>query len=139
MDLEVARTHIQAALTRMNTAYGQMVFDEWAILGLGGKGGVHAYAGPRPERFRRQIPDDAAPLRAEAAGQPSGVGDIVFALEANETRYDAFVRLGEASYLVLNHTAKTMAEIRTNPGWLKAQPVLFELGEKFRADPLAED
>ena len=138
MDLEVARTHIQAALTRMNTAFGQMVFDEWAILGLGGKGGVHAYAGPRPERFRRQLPDDAAPLRAEAAGQPSGVGDIVFALEAGGTGYDAFVRLGEASYLVLNHTAKTMAEIRINPGWLKAQPVLFELGEKFRADPLAE-
>lgn len=136
MDLAAARTHIQVALTRMNTAYGQPVFDEWAILGFGGNGGVHAYAGPRPEQFRRLLPDDAAPLRAEAAGQPSGVGDIVFALEAGGTRYDAFLRVGEASYLVCNHTAKTMAEIRTNAGWLKAQPVLFELGEKFRVDPL---
>jgi hypothetical protein len=136
MELEAARTHIQVALTRMNTAYGQVVFDEWAILGLGGNGGVHAYVGPRPDRFRKHLPDDAAPLRAEAAAQPSGVGDIVFALEAGGTRYDAFVRLGESSYLVCNHTAKTMAEIRSNPGWLKAQPVLFELGEKFRADPL---
>lgn len=136
MELEAARTHIQAALTRMNAAYGQVVFDEWAFLGLGGKGGVHAYAGPRPDRFRQHLPDDAAPLRAEAAAQPSGVGDIVFALEAGGTRYDAFVRLGESSYLVCNHTAKTMAEIRSNPGWLKAQPVLFELGEKFRSDPL---
>ena len=138
MDLAVARTHITAALARMNAAYGQPVFDEWAVLGLGGPGGVFAYSGPRPDRFRRQMPDDAAPLRAEAAGQPSGIGDIVFALEAGGTRYDAFLRLGQASYLVCNHTTRTMAEIRTNPGWLKAQPVLFELGEKFHADPLEE-
>ena len=138
MDLAVARTHITAALARMNAAYGQPVFDEWAVLTVGGQG-VLAYSGPRPERFRREMPDDAAPLRAEAAGQPSGIGDIVFALQAGGTRYDAFLRLGEASYLVCNHTTKSMAEIRTNPGWLKVQPVLFELGEKFRADPLEEE
>lgn len=138
MDLATARTHIHSALARMNAAYGQVVFDEWAMLGLGGARGVIAYAGPRPERFRREMPDDAAPLRAEAAGQPSGVGDIVFALEAGGTRYDAFMRVGEADYLVFNHTAKTMAEIRANPGWLKAQAIVFELGEKFRADPLTD-
>ena len=138
MDLETARRHITSAFSRMATAYGQPVFDEWAVLGLAGNRGVLAYAGPRPDRFRREMPEDAAPLRAEAAGQPSGVGDIVFALEAGGTRYDAFLRLGEASYLVCNHTGRTMAEIRANPGWLKVQPVLFELGEKFRADPLME-
>ncbi len=138
MTLEAARTLIQAAFSRMNAAYGQPVFDEWAILGIGGNGGVRAYVGPRPERFRREMPDDAGPLRTEAAAQPSGVGDIVFALEAPGTHYDAFLRVGEGSYLVCNHTGKTMAEIRAHPGWLKAQPVLFELGEKFRADPFAE-
>ena len=138
MDLAAARTAISSALARMNVAYGQPVFDEWAVLGLSGNRGVLAYTGPRPERFRREIPNDAAPLRAEAAGQPTGVGDIVFALEAGGTRYDAFLRIGESSYLVCNHTGKTMAEIRANPGWLKAQPAFFELGEKFRADQLAE-
>ena len=138
MDLVVARTHIAAALARMNTAYGQTVFDEWAMLGLGGKQGVLAYVGPRPDSFRRSLPDDAAPLRAEAAGQPNSVGDLVFAIETGGTRYDVFLRLGDASYLVCNHTAKSMADIRANPGWLKVQPVLFELGEKFRADPLEE-
>jgi hypothetical protein len=138
MDLAAARTLIASALARANTAYGQPVFDEWAVLGLGGNRGLLAYAGPRPERFRREMPNDAAPLRAEAAGQSTGLGDLVFALEASGTHYDAFMRLGESSYLVCNHTTKTMAEIRANPGWLKAQPVLFELGEKFRADPLAE-
>jgi hypothetical protein len=29
-----------------------------------------------------------------------------------------------------------MLEIRAEAGWLKAQAVLFELGEKFRVDPL---
>lgn len=136
MDLTTARTHIHAALTRMNTAYGQPVFDEWAILGPGGQAGVHAYTGPRADQFRAQLPDDVAPLRAEAAAQPSAVGDIVFALEAGGTRYDAFLRLGASSYLVCNHTAKTFVEIRANPGWLRAQTALFELGEKFRTDPL---
>jgi hypothetical protein len=136
MDLAAARTHIQVALMRMNAAYGQPVFDEWAILGLSGPGGVHAYAGPRPERFRKELPSDAAPLRAEAAAQPSGVGDIVFALAAGGTRHDAFIRLGDASYLVFNNTTKTLEEIRLNPGWLRAQGVLFDLGEKFRVDPM---
>jgi hypothetical protein len=138
MDLAAARTHVAAALARLNAAYGQPVFDEWAILGLGGQG-VLAYVGPRPDRFRREMPADAVPLRAEAASQPSGVGDLVFALEADGTRYDAFMRVGAASYLVCNHTAKSMAEIRANPSWLKAQSALFELGEKFRADPLDEN
>ncbi len=137
MDLAAARTHIAAALARMNAAYGQPVFDEWAVLGLGDKG-VLAYTGPRPERFRREMPDDAVPLRAEAADQPTGVGDIVFTLAGNGPRYDAFIRLGAASYLVCNHTAKSMAEIRANSDWLKAQSALFELGEKFRADPLVD-
>lgn len=138
MDLAAAQTLITAAFTRMDAAYGQMVFDEWAILGLGGNGGVHAYQGPRPDRFRRQMPDDAAPLRAEAASQPSDIGGIVFTLAGHGPRYDAFMRLGASSYLVCNHTTKSMADIRTNAAWLQVQPLLFELGEKFRADPLQE-
>jgi hypothetical protein len=138
MDLAAARTQIATAMARMNAAYGQTVFDEWAVLGLGGRTGVLAYAGPRPDSFRRSLPDDAGPLRAEAAKQPSAIGDLVFALATGGTRYDAFLRLGEASYLVCNHTVKSMAEIRAHPGWLGVQPVLFELGEKFRVDPLVE-
>ncbi len=66
------------------------------------------------------------------------MGDLVFALETGGTRYDAFLRLGDSSYLVYNHTTKSMAEIRANPGWLMAQAVLFDLGEKFRVDPLVD-
>lgn len=49
---------------------------------------------------------------------------------------DAFMKVGPASYLILNHTVKTMNEIRADAKWLEVQPALFDLSEKFRASPL---
>ena len=138
MDLENARRNIEATVERMRGAYLQPVFDEWAILSLAGKGGgVVAYSGPRPDVFRRQLPKDAEPLRAITAGREFAEGDIEFVPDAADTRYDAFMKIGPASYLVLNHTVKTMTEIRADGKWIGAQAALFELSEKFRADPLA--
>lgn len=139
MELETARRHIQTAVDRMRACYLQAVFDEWAILALGGRnGGVVAYAGPRPDVFKRRLPEDAEPLRARAAGKEFAEGDIEFVPDAADTRYDAFMKIGPTSYLVLNHTTRTMDEIRADGKWLAAQAVLFELTEKFRADPLVE-
>ena len=138
MDLETARRNIEATVERMRATYLQPVFDEWAILAVGGKaGGVAAYAGPRPDVFRRRLPVDAEPLRAITAGKEFSEGDIEFVPDAADTRYDAFMKVGSSSYLVLNHTVKTMQQIRADAKWLGAQAALFELGEKFRADPLA--
>ncbi len=138
MDLETARRHITACFERMKAAYRQPVFDEWAILAMPAKnGGVVAYAGARAEGFRRLLPRDAEPLRAAAAGRKFAEGDIEFVPDAADTHYDAFMKIGPAAYLVLNHTVKTMTEIRADQKWLKAQAVLFELSEKFREDPLA--
>lgn len=121
----------------MRVSYARPVFDEWAILALtGNSGAVLAYEGPRAERFRRNVAADAEPLRGRTAGKQLADGDIEFAADAAGTQYDAFVKLGSTSYLVLNHTGKTMAEIRGDPKWLAAQANLFELTEKFRADPL---
>ncbi len=137
MDLETARRHIQAAVEQMRSAYLKPVFDEWAILAVPTKtGGVVAYAGARPDAFRRNLPDDAEPLRAITAGKTFTEGDIEFVPDAADTRYDAFMKVGPASYLILNHTVKTMDEIRTDAKWLGAQTALFALSEKFRADPL---
>ncbi len=139
MDLESARRQIQSNLERMRVLYAKPVFDEWVILAMGAKyGGVLAYSGTRPETFRRQLPDDVEPLRALAAGRQFATGDFEFAPDAAGPRYDALMKIGAASYLVCNNTAKTMAEIRADARWLKAQAVFFELGEKFRTDPLAE-
>lgn len=138
MDLETARRHIHNALERMRASYLQSVFDEWAILAVPAKaGGVMAYHGPRADEFRRNLPKDAEPLRAITAGKKFTEGDLEFVPDAADTHYDAFMMIGPASYLVLNHTVKTMTEIRADLKWLKAQGVLFELSEKFRSDPLA--
>ena len=140
MDLDTARRHILTCLERMRASYLQPVFDEWAILSLPSKsGGVLAYEGPRPDKFRRDLPRDAEPLRAGTAGKQLSEGDLEFVPDAAGTRYDAVMKIGPTSYLVLNHTKTTMAEIRADAKWLGAQAVLFELTEKFRADPLAID
>jgi hypothetical protein len=137
MDLDTARQHIQATLDRMRACYLKPVFDEWAILAVpASTGGVVAYHGPRPEVFRRKLADDAEQLRAAAAGKQHTEGDLEFVPDAADTRYDAFMKIGPTSYLILNHTVKTMTEIRADAKWLGAQVVLFELSEKFRADPL---
>ncbi|MDO8543720.1 MAG: hypothetical protein Q7S40_25035 [Opitutaceae bacterium] len=139
MDLDTARRHIQASLERMRVAYLQPVFDEWAILGVAPKtGGVLAYFGPRPDAFRRALTDDAEPLRALTAGKSFTEGDLEFVPDAVKTRYDAFMKIGASSYLVLNHTVRSMEEIRGDAKWLNAQAMLFDLSEKFRADPLEE-
>lgn len=137
MDLETARKLIQATLDRMRALYLNPVFDEWAILAVpANTGGVIAYHGPRPDAFRRNLPTDAEPLRAAAAGRQFTEGDIEFVPDAGDTCYDAFMKIGATSYLVLNHTVKTMTEIRADGKWLGAQAALFELSEKFRVDPL---
>ena len=121
----------------MRACYLQPVFDEWAILSLPAKaGGVVAYQGPRADVFRRNLPSDAEPLRKITAGKDFAEGDIEFVPDAADTRYDAFMKIGPTSYLILNHTVKTMTEIRADSKWLGAQGVLFELSEKFRSDPL---
>lgn len=120
----------------MDALYRRPVFDEWAILTASPRPGVLAYAGPRGESFRRQLPDDAGPLAAMLAGRELAEGDFEFATESSGTRFDACMKLGPASYLVCNHTARDMAQIRQDSKWLKAQAEFFALSEKFRADPL---
>lgn len=138
MDLDSARRNIEVAIERMRVCYLQPVFDEWAILSLSPKtGGIMAYQGPRPDVFRRNLPQDAEPLRVFTAGKDFSEGDIEFVPDAADTRYDAFMKIGPTSYVILNHTVKTMTEIRADSKWLGAQAVLFGLSEKFRSDPLA--
>jgi hypothetical protein len=137
MDLETAAEMVNATLERMRVQYTKPVFDEWMILTMSpGANGVLAYAGPREEAFRRELIDDVQPLRALTEGRQFTVGDFEFASDAGGPRHDALMKVGEASYLVCNNTGKTMAEIRADARWLKAQGAFFELGEKFRMDPL---
>ena len=137
MDLATARQHIETSLERMRALYFKPVFDEWAILSPGAKhGGLVAYAGSRVEEFRQKLSADVEPLLAQVSGVKMEPGDFEFTIEGDATRHDVLLKLGDGSYLVCNNTAKSMAEIRGDARWLKAQAAFVDLSEKFRADPL---
>lgn len=136
MDLPTARQHIETGFARMHAAYGQPLFDEWAILSSTSTPGVLAYSGPRAHRFGRDLADDAQPLVATLSGREFHPGDFDFVTEASGTHFDACMMLGASTYLVCNHTTLSLADLRRDPKWLKAQPIFFALSEKFRADPL---
>jgi hypothetical protein len=137
MNLVTAESLITATLGRMHALYGQTVFDEWVVMSLqADRGGILAYHGARTDSFRRQFAADVEPLRAEMEGKRLAVGDFEFAPGAAGTHFDACLHIGQASYLICNHTGKSMAEIRQDPRWLRAQKSFVEMSGKFRADPL---
>lgn len=137
MNLATAESLITATLGRMKALYGQTVFDEWVALSLqASRGEILAYRGPRADSYQQRFAADVEPLRAEMEGKQLAVGDFEFAPAAAGTRFDACLRLSQASYLMCNHTGKSMAEIRQDPRWLQAQKPFVELSGKFRADPL---
>ena len=138
MQLTTARLLIECSLERMRAQYGDVVFDEWALVRVGGDGATLAgYHGPRAEHFRASFLHDVHALRAMLAGRAMAVGEFAFAPAAQGTAFDACVRLGEGAYLLLNHTVRTMDDIRAGDRWLEAQRPFVELTEAFRLDPLA--
>lgn len=138
MQLSTARLLIECSLERMTARYEGVVFDEWALVRVGGDGAtLAAYQGPRADQFRTSFLADAHALRALLAGRAMAVGEFAFAPAAEGTAFDACVRLGEGSYLLLNHTSRTMDAIRAGTNWRAAQAPFVELTEAFRLDPLA--
>lgn len=122
----------------MSALYGEPVFDEWVLLALTEAGGVvHGYEGPRADQFRATFAKDIATLRAELSEDDIDVGGFTFGTATHGHTFDAAMRVGPAAYLLGNHTARSMEEIRARPQWLKAQVAWFGLGERFRADPLS--
>lgn len=137
MKLDAAKIHIAEVLERMNALYHATVFDEWVIVSLySGRSRILAYSGPRGESYQQRFSADIGPLRSEMKGKQLAIGDFEFAPAATGTRYDACLRLGAASYLICNHTTRSMTQIRQNPNWIEAQKPFVELSEKVRADPL---
>jgi hypothetical protein len=137
MNLADARTVVSATLARMNSAYGDTVFNEWVLVSIrADRGAILAYEGPRPEKYKQHFTLDLSSMLKELAGQKLGVGDFAFAADAAGTHYDACLRLGDTSYLFCNHTTRTMTQIRQSPLWLAAQKHWAELSQKFAGDSL---
>jgi hypothetical protein len=137
MNLDSALTEIRTAMKRLTALYGEQLFDEWVLVAINDQGcALQCYEGPRADQFRASFGKDVAKLRVELAEDDLGVGGMAFGAGTHGGTYDAVMRAGPAAYLLGNHTARSMEEIRAKPEWLKAQAAWFMLGEKFRADPL---
>ena len=137
MDLETAKQKIQATFHAMRSAYGENVFDEWAIISLESQPWQLVwYSGPRRETFSGSLPADLKPLADTSTGKVHSIGDFEFAADASGTRHDAMLRLGGSSYLLCNNTQKAMAEIRENHRWIATQRYFAGLSETFQNDPL---
>lgn len=137
MNLETARTNIRACRERMDALYQKPVFDEWVVVSFANQpASILIYEGTRADSIKETIHRDSAPLAREMADKHYTVGDFEFAQDARGSRFDACVRLGEHAYLLCNNTYGTLADLRQDPRWLKAQAPFVNLTEKFRADPL---
>jgi hypothetical protein len=137
MTLDEAKGFIKACVSRMDAGYGRTIFDEWAVVSLAeNKARVLAYVGPRNDDFLKNFANDLGSLRAELLGADYGTGDFAFARQGTGTRFEAFMVLGTAIYLICNNTTESMDTIAKNPKWLTAQVPFAELGDQFRMNPL---
>jgi len=137
MTLEEASKLTGACALKMNDRYGQVVFDEWAVVSLKQqKARVLAYTGPRNDDFLKNFVNDLGALRAALVNAKYDVGDFEFARHGTGTDFEAFMVLGGGIYLICNNTRSTMNEIAKDPRWLSAQVPFAELSDAIRANPL---
>lgn len=138
MNLDQAKKLIIDCAEQMQARYSKTVFDEWAVVSLGGnRGRIHAYIGPRKEDFKRNFLEDAGSLRAGLLTSEHKAGDFEFARHGVGTGFEAFVVAGQGTFLICNNTVQSMDGITQDPRWLGAQVPFLDLSDKFRADPLA--
>ena len=137
MTLDEAKTLIKTCARQMDAHYDKTVFDEWAVISLAeNKARVLAYVGPRNDDSLKNFANDLGSLRAELLGASYGVGDFAFARHGVGTRFEGFMVLGSAIYLICNNTHETMDAIAKDPKWLNAQVPFAELGDRLRMSPL---
>ncbi len=123
----------------MSARYRKVVFDEWAMVALGGgRGHLLSYIGPRREGFKRNFMEDTGALREGLMERAYSIGDFEFARHGVGTGFEAFMVLGTGIYLICNHTVQAMDTIAKDPLWLAAQVPFVELSDRFRADPVVE-
>jgi len=137
MTLDEANKQIALCAKEMNERYGQVVFDEWAVVSLvQTTTRILAYIGPRNKDFLENFSDDLGSLRTALQNAKYQVGDFEFAREGNGTGFEALIVLGKGVHLICNNTRASMDDITRDPRWLKAQVPFAELADKMRSSPL---
>jgi hypothetical protein len=138
MTLDEAIKHIKGCADQMNSRYGKIVFDEWAVVSLAhSQNRVLAYVGPRRDDFEKNFNKDLGALRVELLSSKYSTGDFEFARYGEGSAFEAFMVLGNGIYLVCNNTFASMSDITKNPKWLNAQVPFAELSDQVRSNPVA--
>ncbi len=137
MTLNQARKIVNLCAEQMRSRYQKAVFDEWAIVAIGGSGGtILDYTGPRKADFRENFLEDAGTLRASLLHSKHTIGDFEFSRNGVGSAFESFMVLGDGVYLICNNTVQSMDTISQNPRWLGAQVPFVELSDRVRSDPV---
>lgn len=137
MNLDTAKARTETALKNLETAIGEPVFNEWAIVEKSSNGWKLAeYGGSRKEEFVADFGKDIAALRETLNPENIQVGDFAFSHEGFGSGFDAHMCVGTDKLILFNNTEKSTGEITSNPMWTTAQVHFSNLLEAFIADPL---
>lgn len=132
-----ATERINAALTHLEAAIGEPVFDEWALVKKDTTGWkLVEYGGSRKEAFLADFKTDMAALRETLDPSSAHVGDFAFSHEGYGSGFDAHICAGENLFILFNNTNKSTGEITSNPKWKASQIHFANLLEAFIADPI---
>ncbi|MDF7825073.1 hypothetical protein P4B35_13705 [Pontiellaceae bacterium B12227] len=138
MNLATAKPRIETALTNLATAFGEPVFDEWALVEKSSNGWkLVEYGGSRKEAFLADFGKDIAALRETLDPDDIQIGDFAFSHEGFGSGFDAHMCVGSNKLILFNNTDKSTGEITANPRWTNAQVHFSNLLEAFIADPLS--
>ena len=138
MTLDETFEEIKTCANHMDSRYGTIVFDEWAIVSLvENRARVLAYIGPRNDEFLTNFAKDLGILRTELDAEKYSVGDFEFNRHGVGTGHEGFMVLGPGLYLICNNTRESMDSLAKNPRWLNAQVSFAELSDRIRSNPLS--
>lgn len=137
MNISTATDRISAALQHLETAIGEPVFDEWALVEKEATGWkLIEYGGSRKEEFIDDFSKDIAALKETLDPDNIQIGDFAFSHEGFGSGFDAHMCAGNNLLILFNNTEKSTGEITSNPKWTAAQIHFSNLLEAFIADPL---
>ena len=137
MDINTAAIRINTALTRLEHALGESMFDEWVLVRKGPEGWkIVKYTGPRETELEAGFSDDLEALRQVLDLSKVHAGDFAFVHDGYGSAYDAYMGVGEGVLVLFNHTVKTTGDLTADPRWKAAQIHFSDLLEAFLADPV---
>lgn len=137
MNVSTATARISTALQHLETAIGEPVFDEWALVKRNTSGWkLIEYGGSRKEVFLADFNQDVAALKETLDPDTVQTGDFAFSHEGFGSGFDAHMCVGEQLLILFNNTEKSTGEITRNPKWTSAQIHFNNLLETFIADPV---